>query len=86
MIPNSFDSVEKILQYIAVAVNALYDVAAATQIPFLESFCTFSQSLKGADRNNSGRKKIKGRLELQYYSKRKGSLDISQKATTLIPF
>jgi hypothetical protein len=45
MIPNSFGGVDKILQYTAVAVNALHDVAAATQIPFLESFCTLSGPL-----------------------------------------
>jgi hypothetical protein len=42
MAPKSFDSLDKILQYTAVAANALQDVAAATQIPFLDSFCTLS--------------------------------------------
>jgi hypothetical protein len=45
MILKSFDSLDKILQYTAVAANALHDVAAATQIPFLESFCTLSLTI-----------------------------------------
>ncbi|KAJ7793486.1 hypothetical protein B0H13DRAFT_2393659 [Mycena leptocephala] len=42
MLPESFSNLNKILQYTTVAANALRDVAAATQIPFLESFCTLS--------------------------------------------
>jgi hypothetical protein len=45
MVLKSFDSLDKILQYTAVATNALHDVAAATQIPFLESFCTLSLTI-----------------------------------------
>jgi hypothetical protein len=45
MHPRSFDTAEKILQYTAVAANALHDVAAATQIPFLDSFCTLSLTI-----------------------------------------
>ncbi|KAJ6564749.1 P-loop containing nucleoside triphosphate hydrolase protein [Mycena capillaripes] len=45
MLPKSFDTLNKILQYTAVAANALHDVAAATQIPFVDSFCTLSLTI-----------------------------------------
>jgi hypothetical protein len=45
MLPKSFDIVDKILQYTVVAANALQDVAAATQIPFLNSVCTLSLTI-----------------------------------------
>ncbi|KAJ7767841.1 hypothetical protein B0H14DRAFT_3509727 [Mycena olivaceomarginata] len=44
MPPGSVATVDKILQYTTVAANALQDVAAATQIPFLNSVCTLSLS------------------------------------------
>jgi hypothetical protein len=45
MLPNLFNNLDKILQYTTVAANALHDVAAATQIPFLDSFCTLSLTI-----------------------------------------
>jgi hypothetical protein len=42
MLPKSCNNLDKILQYTTVAANALHDVATATQIPFLEIFCTLS--------------------------------------------
>jgi hypothetical protein len=41
MTPHSVpDGLEKIFQYTSVAANALQDVAATTQIPFLDIVCT----------------------------------------------
>jgi hypothetical protein len=34
------DALEKILQYTAIVAKALQDVAATTQIPFLDTICT----------------------------------------------
>lgn len=42
MFPTAHDTPDKILQYTTVAADALQDVAAATQIPFLDSFCALS--------------------------------------------
>jgi hypothetical protein len=45
MLPKSFNNIDKILQYTTIAANALHDVAAATQIPFLDGFCTLSLAI-----------------------------------------
>ncbi|KAJ7857197.1 hypothetical protein B0H13DRAFT_2357044 [Mycena leptocephala] len=45
MLPKSFDSVDKILQYTAVAADALQDVADRTRIPFLDSVCTLTLTI-----------------------------------------
>jgi hypothetical protein len=45
MFPKSLDTADRILQYTAVAANALHDVASATQIPFLDSLCTLSLTI-----------------------------------------
>ncbi|KAF7333355.1 NB-ARC domain-containing protein [Mycena venus] len=42
MPPNSSAAIDKILEYTAVAANALSDIAAATQIPFLGRVCTLT--------------------------------------------
>jgi hypothetical protein len=40
MLPKSSDTVDKILQYTAVAADTLQQVANTSQIPFLDSVCT----------------------------------------------
>jgi hypothetical protein len=45
MLPRSLDTVDKILQYTAVAANALKEVTSVTQIPFLDSVCTLSLTI-----------------------------------------
>jgi hypothetical protein len=45
MVPKSFDTLDKVLQYTAVAANGLHDVAAATQIPFLNGVCTVTLTI-----------------------------------------
>jgi hypothetical protein len=45
MLLKSVDTLDKILQYIAAATDALQDVADTTQIPFLDSVGTFSSTI-----------------------------------------
>jgi hypothetical protein len=40
MLHKSSDTVDKILQYTAVAADTLQDIANTSQIPFLDSVCT----------------------------------------------
>jgi hypothetical protein len=40
MLPKSSDTVDRVLQYTAVAADALQDVANTAQIPFLDTVCT----------------------------------------------
>jgi hypothetical protein len=45
MLPPSPNNLDNILQYTAVASNALQDLATATQIPFLNSISTLSSTI-----------------------------------------
>jgi hypothetical protein len=45
MLPKSFDTADAVLEYTAIAANALHNVAVATQIPFLDSVRTLSLTL-----------------------------------------
>ena len=45
MAPNPLTTGNKILEYTAMAANALHDVASATQIPFLSRICTLTLTI-----------------------------------------
>ncbi|KAJ7603880.1 hypothetical protein DFH06DRAFT_1255947 [Mycena polygramma] len=56
MPPRSANTAEKILQYTTVAAGALQDIAAATQIPFLDTVCSLSGSIISLVQNTTSQK------------------------------